>query len=505
MDFRISVVLILLGLCSDVFSYHLNMSCDSPTVLGATINCTTSVIDDSDNLASGNFRYTWITDFLHVGKRVIETGPTDTWNITYDMSLNNAGTFVVRVEVCELIMLGIICSSVGSMGNILIVTDTLNGKIVTTQSKTERDTFVSVAEPLQNIISLKSADRDLISGAPTVLSYWFVDCIYYGITTDFRYDHNFTKPNEIHYIEALVMADFTPIPPPTTQAPSTTTTTTTTTTIKPTSLHLPNNTAPVNSTTPQRIKRDAAATPEPTGTRNNTSKIKMWQNGTLVPYNVSFPYICNNTNVATDDQKRYGYFHKSVKTKAPISGINISGTNWLRYGELLDLNVKCSGSDQMSHCVLFKPGIYNVTGNETCRNYEPLNVCDFPIKRFLMVEEKNTIVIIIKNDVSIKVSSVTVTVYKVKPQAQLSVIVVPVAFSLVAVVTIVFGVAYYLQNRSRIIVEVADFDFGQQYTDMEYKTFKERLRDSIVNAFTRDPSTSEAPNWPPGHKYGSMT
>lgn len=57
------------------------------------------------------------------------------------------------------------------------------------------------------------------------------------------------------------------------------------------------------------------------------------------------------------------------------------------------------------------------------------------------------------------------------------------------------------------MVEVADFDFGPKYADMEYQTFKDRLKDSITNAFTRDPipSTSEVPFWPPGHKYGSMT
>lgn len=62
---------------------------------------------------------------------------------------------------------------------------------------------------------------------------------------------------------------------------------------------------------------------------------------------------------------------------------------------------------------------------------------------------------------------------------QLSVIVVPVSCSLVAVVAIIFGVAYYIQSRARFTVEVADFDFGQNNPEMEYKTFTERLRDSF--------------------------
>lgn len=57
-------------------------------------------------------------------------------------------------------------------------------------------------------------------------------------------------------------------------------------------------------------------------------------------------------------------------------------------------------------------------------------------------------------------------------------------------------------------MEVANFNFGQTYSDMEYMTFRERLRESVVNAFTRapTPSSSEGAVWPPGNnKYGSMT
>lgn len=73
-------------------------------------------------------------------------------------------------------------------------------------------------------------------------------------------------------------------------------------------------------------------------------------------------------------------------------------------------------------------------------------------------------------------------IFSVTPKPQLSVIVVPVSCTLVAVVLIVFGVAYYIQSRSRFTVEVADFDFGQNNPEMEYKTFTERLRDSFNNA-----------------------
>ena len=87
------------------------------------------------------------------------------------------------------------------------------------------------------------------------------------------------------------------------------------------------------------------------------------------------------------------------------------------------------------------------------------------------------------------------------PQPQLSVIIVPISCSLIAIVAIIFGVAYYLQSTSRYTVEVADFDFTQNSVDMEYKTFTERLRDSFNNAVRPGYTKIFGTNKP---NYGSM-
>lgn len=102
-----------------------------------------------------------------------------------------------------------------------------------------------------------------------------------------------------------------------------------------------------------------------------------------------------------------------------------------------------------SYCIHFFSGKYNITGNETCIVPDMSEKCEFPIRRFFIEPKSYTVVIVIYNEVSKLVSPITVTVYKVTKQGQLSVIVVPVAFSFIAVILIVFGVAYYLQNRSR--------------------------------------------------------
>ncbi|XP_044269601.1 uncharacterized protein LOC123014514 [Tribolium madens] len=504
-EYRNICVLLILGFAISVSSYRVDLIDNGPIVKGANITFQATVYYN-DNLASGNFVYSWKDRAVPTHTREYQSkNPIDEWTVFYNATIYPQGPYVVQVTVCKYYL--VYCAEIASNRVEFYITETLNGDVLLIQNnKTRTDLFVSNAEPVIHNVSLKPTDADFIKQAPSVLTYWFIDCVYYGFRKDFEFPFNYTQAEKEHLIEALVVADFSPPPPPpttTTPTPTTTTTikpnstTTSTTTPKPTTTtqKTTTKTPPTNST---KVKRDV----------NSQSKIMVNMNGTLQPYNGNFPFVCNGTQVATDIQKTYGYFFKNVKVRAPVAKVNVTGNNWLQHGDLLTLNVKCHGSKSFKYCVQYEKGLYNVTGNETCYIYDELDKCEFTIQRYFSDSMEHTVVIIIKNEVSKVVYPVTVTVYKVKKQAQLSVIVVPVAFSLVAVVLIVFGVAYYLQNRSRFVVEVADFNFGQNYSDMEYKTFKERLRDAIANAFfTRAPSpgSSEVPVWPPGRKYGSMT
>lgn len=92
-------------------------------------------------------------------------------------------------------------------------------------------------------------------------------------------------------------------------------------------------------------------------------------------------------------------------------------------------------------------------------------------------------------------------------------IVVPISFVLLAVILVIFGIAYYIQNRNRYLVEVADFNFGDtQSIDMEYKTFRQRLLESMLDTFsnlrpTRRHEVEESVHDDPDSslRYGSMT
>lgn len=186
----------------------------------------------------------------------------------------------------------------------------------------------------------------------------------------------------------------------------------------------------------------------------------------------------------------------------------MNGTNWLKDGDILNLRFSCNGSSPYGYCYLLKSGLYNVTGNETC-NEEKVGNCSFEIQRLFKKPSEYTIVVVISNSVSRVVKPIAVNIYKVKKHAQLSVIIVPVTFSLIATILIIFGVAYYVQSRHKYTIEVADFDFGNQTSSMEYKTFRERLRESIVNSFLKSNDFEESESsWsesaPTSKKYGSM-
>lgn len=85
--------------------------------------------------------------------------------------------------------------------------------------------------------------------------------------------------------------------------------------------------------------------------------------------------------------------------------------------------------------------------NETCDHWNTVDNCDFPVVHYNPDTYK--MLLFVRNRVSQINREIAINVYKVERQSQLSVIVVPVAFCLVAMILVVFGVAYYMQNKSR--------------------------------------------------------
>lgn len=97
---------------------------------------------------------------------------------------------------------------------------------------------------------------------------------------------------------------------------------------------------------------------------------------------------------------------------APVSKLTITGNNWILQGNILELQISCQGSKPFQYCLNYFPGIYNVTGNETCINPLSLDNCNFNIGRYYGSPGSHTIVVIITNDVQKLITPITVTVYE---------------------------------------------------------------------------------------------
>lgn len=196
-----------------------------------------------------------------------------------------------------------------------------------------------------------------------------------------------------------------------------------------------------------------------------------------IPDEAQHPFVCfNKSSVAPDPKKIYGYFSKDVIVRSktneitirihlsdhfflsfplviyadPLTNVTVSGSSWLKHGDVLHLEVKCAGSPPFEYCSKVITGAYNTTGNETCDGswYSP-ETCEFRIIHYFGDVEPYTILIFIKNQVTVLTKVVTINIYNVKKQSQLSVIVVPVVFILFAIISVIFGVAKYVQTKNR--------------------------------------------------------
>lgn len=461
------------------------ISSDGPVVIGGTITFKADLYLSDGSRPSGTFSYAWRDNAFvqHEYETEATRNTTSYWTISYPAPQYRLGSYRIELEVAE--RRGyIFWHNFGRDLIIIEVTDLLNGNVTLKQSnKTLDSEYVSSKSSTEMEIDLRKGDYDYVAAKATSIStFWFVDCGFFGQTTNFTFNYNFNQPNTTHVVEALVIASFDP--------PVTTTTIAPTTAAPSTSTTLNPNSTIVSSVT--TLEKDKVTT--------GVTEISF--NETVTPLgNNSFPFVCLNSSVVPPEpHKVYGYFSKNIQVRAPISNITVDGTPWLQPWDMLLLNVSCKGSGPFHKCLLISPGQYNVTGNETCEEMDELDSCSFPITHYFLDPGVYTIVVILQNDVSKQISPLTITIYKATTKPQLSVIIVPVSCSLVAVVLIVFGVGYYIQSRARFTVEVADFDFGQHNPEMEYKTFTERLRDSFNSALR--PGVDRISVRPP--YYGSM-
>ncbi|XP_058791521.1 uncharacterized protein LOC131664447 [Phymastichus coffea] len=459
------------------------LTSDGPAVLGSVVTFKAEVVDSNGEVPPGKFGFTWHDDALrpHKNKTDSTTNTISYFRVEYKAPEYHVGVYHMEVIVCNWILGGLFCPEYASRRIQIRVSSNLNGNLhIEQNNKTMEGKFISTSNETHLSVDLRQGDYDYItSTATSILTYWFIDCKPFNYTTDMKFNYNFTKPSEFHTIQALVIASYDQ-PVTTTIAP----TTTTSTTSSPVNLTIPvpsnSNSSIITTTTTTAI---TTTTTTPTTTTITTAKPTESSNETAVLGNLTFPFVCGSTIIPITN-KTYGYFQKEVNTRAPISKLNIEGATYIDAFQELQLTLTWNGTPPFYQCIELHTGTYNVTGNETCDSSRgtKLDVYQYKFSHFFFDYLEWTVLIILSNDISTEVHPVAVNIVKKVPQPQLSVIVVPVSCSLVAIVVVIFGIAYWVQSRARFTVEVADFDFGQSNTDMEYKTFTERLRDSFNNA-----------------------
>lgn len=185
----------------------------------------------------------------------------------------------------------------------------MNGKLNLIQNtKVINTDYISSADLVTHHVELSPADAEYINKTATsILTYWFIDCVYYGLSNDYTFTFQYSEINQKHKVEALVVAGYEPI---TTPAPTTTSTTSTTTTTPK-----PNVTTstPSTSTKPQEI-----TTIKSQNSLLIEKRIKRIS-ATPLPTNTTFPFVClNNTTVPPDVNKTYGYFSKKFVVKGIV-------------------------------------------------------------------------------------------------------------------------------------------------------------------------------------------
>ncbi|XP_071532667.1 uncharacterized protein [Panulirus ornatus] len=426
----------------------------------------------------------WSDDLFHGATQYIN-GPKVSWNITYDYDTYSWYTGVRTVELIVKKKFGFFWMPRNKASTTFNLTAYLNGLLTVTQPNVTlpRQGYISTANQT-NITAVLHDPHDWLKQRTQIVSFfWVINYDVHASCSTPSLIINITEPGD-YVIQANIVMDMSDHVITTTTS-TTTTTTTTTTTPKPsnhTTKAPTTTTAPPTTTSPNA----STTTPEPPSPNHRSWRCDGY-----------WPKAGHTVDLARSRKLKMGYFHKKLTAREPIGQVNMTGKTWLKHGDLFNVTIQCSGSGPWGYCSKVSRGVYNVTGNETCDVGEitMTNDCNFIVMRYFRASGTYTYLLIISNDISAVVQPIAVIIYNVDRKPQLSYIIIPVSCSLVVIIIIVFGIAYFIQSRHRYSVEVADFDFGAS-EEQDYKTLYEQLKESLSQAISgQDYQGDEDSKW----------
>jgi hypothetical protein len=420
--------------------YKVKLTSDGPAVLDAPITFTgqLSGVDDPN----GVFKWRWYDTASPGHYKETEANGSVTkmdYRITYPSSEYDSGTYDMTLTIYEFDYF--FWRDIGKEQTKFRISRELNGHLEVHQVG-----LLEVPPGQKSIInSVKETVIDVVFHDPTnflkgavIRYFWFINTVNYGQTTTGQFAYNFTKPGE-YDVEVTAIADF--------------------------------NTSELI----EGGKRDG--------------EVILGDGG--LDGGISLSFNPRERSAALKKERpsrgvKMAIFQRKIVSKEPITNITYVGSSMLKHGDLVDLNVNCTGSAPWLFCWNIQEKGYNITGNETCVNPTLLkSYCEFPILWYFKKSDTYNVLVILDNDVSRHIEVIPVTVYDVARQVPVSIVIIPVASSIVVVVLIISGIALHAHYRNRLAVEVADFDFGQaDEEELQYKSFWERLRESFGNHFT---------------------
>ena len=172
-----------------------------------------------------------------------------------------------------------------------------------------------------------------------------------------------------------------------------------------------------------------------------------------------------------------------IKIMEKIEKLNTVGKFFISRNQSLDLNISCvSGSPPFFFCKEITKG--EVHPSDCKQTWISSNACSFHAAWYFKTPGKYNLSIRVTNEISESSDRIELSVLDITKQPTLIFVILPVVCCILAIVIIVFAIAFHVQQRKRFTIEVADFDFQARDENLMEKTFYERVRDSFSLSMT---------------------
>ncbi|CAL4180715.1 unnamed protein product, partial [Meganyctiphanes norvegica] len=426
-----------------------------------------------------DLEYEWSDDTWNVHVEPMLSGQTN-WNLTYDARNFEYYTGIreVTLKVKKRWSLWIYASA----SIYFHLSRYLNGELIVSQGNVSILTpgYISTGNQTNLTVLVDDPNNWMMRRTEYATVFWIINNKVIATCNTPSLLINITEPQD-YQIQANVYLGLsndiitTPVPTTTTTTTATTHITTTSNQTTQATTTVTTNPTPESSTQPHTTMSPMTTAKPPPPNNHTWVCSGMWSSSRGDTGVGEISYGLSDVNI-----RKYGSFFNSTKAREPIDTLNVTGSQWLKRDQPLNLTVQCSGSGSWAYCFTILPGSYNVTGEERCQEPLVTTVCDFKLIHLFRRNGTFSYLIIITNEVSTQIQAVPIKIYNVGRKPQLSYIIVPVSCSLVVIIIIIFGSAYLMQSRKRYLVEVADFDFVASTDVMYNKTMCEQLRDSFA-------------------------